>query len=41
MWPILRRQLQNEDVYLHRDLPPTARPYRDDFHAAALGAAAE
>ncbi len=41
MWPILRRQLQNEEIYLHRDLPPTARPYRDDFHAAALGTAAE
>jgi fatty acid desaturase len=41
MWPILRRQLQNEEVYLQRALPPTARPYRDDFHTAALGTAAE
>ena len=39
MWPALRRQLQNEDYYLKRDLPPTAQPYREDFHAAALGAA--
>ena len=39
MWPILRRQLQNEEVYLTRDLPATARPYREVFHTAALGAA--
>ncbi len=39
--PILRRQLAYEDVFLKRDLPPTAKPYREDFHAAALGAAAE
>ncbi|NUB46275.1 fatty acid desaturase family protein [Fertoebacter nigrum] len=41
MWPALRRQLANEDYYLKRALPATARPYRDDFHSAALGAAAE
>lgn len=40
MAPALRRQLANEDYFLKRDLPPTARPYREDFHAAALGAAA-
>lgn len=39
MWPAIRRQLLNEDYFLKRDLPPTARPYREDFHAAALGAA--
>jgi len=39
MWPALLRQLRNEDYFLRRDLPATARPYRDDFHAAALGAA--
>ncbi|MCR9157644.1 MAG: fatty acid desaturase family protein [Rhodobacteraceae bacterium] len=39
--PVLRRQLAYEDVFLKRDLPPTAKPYREDFHAAALGAAAE
>ena len=37
MWPALRRQLAHEDHFLRRDLPPTARPYREDFHAAALG----
>jgi len=41
MWPALRRQLANEDYFIHRDLPPTAQPYRTDFHAAALGSAAE
>ncbi|EPX87345.1 Fatty acid desaturase [Rubellimicrobium thermophilum DSM 16684] len=41
MIPILRRQLRGEDVFLRRALPPTARPYREDFHAAALGTAAE
>ncbi|THD83513.1 fatty acid desaturase [Aliigemmobacter aestuarii] len=41
MWPALKRQLAYEDYFLKRDLPPTARPYREDFHAAALGAAAE
>ncbi|MCI5109947.1 MAG: fatty acid desaturase family protein [Marivita sp.] len=39
--PVLRRQLAYEDVFLKRDLPPTAKPYREDFHAAALVAAAE
>lgn len=39
MWPALRRQLANEDYFLRRTLPPTARPYREDFHAEALGAA--
>jgi fatty acid desaturase len=37
MWPALRRQLSNEEYFLPRDLPPTARPYRTDFHVAALG----
>jgi len=41
LWPILRRQLADEDVFLKRALPPTARPYRDDFHATALGQPAE
>ncbi|MEZ5913826.1 MAG: fatty acid desaturase family protein [Paracoccaceae bacterium] len=27
--PILKRQLRYEDVYLRRELPPGARPYRD------------
>jgi fatty acid desaturase len=37
MWPALRRQLAYEDFFLKRDLPPTAKPYREDFHRAALG----
>jgi len=37
MWPALRRQLAYEDFFLKRDLPPTAKPYREDFHKAALG----
>ena len=41
MWPALKRQLQYEDYFLRRDLPATARPYREDFHSAALGTAAE
>jgi fatty acid desaturase len=32
MWPALRRQVLNEDHFVKRDLPPTARPYREDFH---------
>lgn len=39
MWPALRRQLANEDYFIQRALPPTAQPYRTDFHAAALGSA--
>jgi fatty acid desaturase len=38
MWPVLLRQLRYEDFFLRRELPPSARPYREDFHAAALGA---
>jgi fatty acid desaturase len=41
MWPALKRQLAYEDYFLRRDLPATARPYREDFHSAALGTAAE
>ncbi len=37
MLPVLLRQLRNDDVFLRRDLPPTARPYREDLHADALG----
>ena len=39
MWPAVRRQLVYEDYFLKRELPPTAKPYREDFHAEALGAA--
>jgi fatty acid desaturase len=37
MWPALKRQLRNEDYFIRRELPATARPYREDFHVAALG----
>ncbi len=39
MGPIRLRQMRYEDDFLRRDLPPTARPYREDLHVAALGAA--
>ena len=39
MWPAIRRQLTNEDYFLPRALPATAKPFREDFHSAALGAA--
>ncbi len=41
MWPVLKRQLAYEDFFLKRELPASAKPYREDFHASALGAAAE
>lgn len=41
MIPAFWRQLKNEDYFLKRELPATARPYREDLHAAALGTAAE
>ena len=37
MWPALKRQLAHEDYFLKRDLPASAKPYREDFHKAALG----
>jgi fatty acid desaturase len=37
MWPALKRQLAYEDYFLRRELPPTAKPYREDFHVEALG----
>ena len=37
MVPVLLRQLRNEEVFLRRTLPRTARPYREDLHARALG----
>ena len=40
MWPALRRQLAHEEYFVRRELPATAKPYREDFHVAALGAAA-
>ena len=32
MWPAFKRQMKYEDYFLKRDLPPTAKPYREDFH---------
>ena len=32
MIPAFLRQLRYEDYFLKRELPPTARPYRDEFH---------
>lgn len=39
MWPALVRQLKYEDYFVKRALPATAKPYREDFHVAALGEA--
>ena len=33
MWPALIRQLRYEDFFIKRELPPTAKPYREEFHA--------
>ena len=35
VWPTLIRQLQHQDSYLHRALPTSAQPYRDDLHTLA------
>ena len=32
MWPVMKRQLKYEDVFLVRKLPPTASPYRAELH---------
>ena len=32
MWPAIKRQLRNEEYFLLRELPPTAKPYQADFH---------
>ena len=37
MWPALKRQLAYEDYFLKRALPPTAKPYREDFHRYVPG----
>jgi fatty acid desaturase len=41
VWPVLLRQLKYEDYFLKRDLPPTAKPYRGEFHELTISAAAE
>ncbi|TPE51000.1 fatty acid desaturase family protein [Amaricoccus solimangrovi] len=35
VWPALLRQLRYEDFYLRRELPASARPYREEFHGLA------
>jgi fatty acid desaturase len=39
MIPAFLRQLRNEDYFLKRELPATARPYREEFHAELAPAA--
>lgn len=39
--PAILRQLKDPDWRLTRALPPGAKPYREDLHAAALGQPAE
>lgn len=39
MLPAFIRQLRNEDYFLRRELPATARPYREEFHKDVLAAA--
>jgi fatty acid desaturase len=41
MIPVFLRQLRNEDYFLKRELPPTAKPYREEFHVVNMAAAAE
>lgn len=41
MLPAFLRQLRNEDYFLKRALPETARPYKEEFHAEPAFAAAE
>jgi fatty acid desaturase len=40
MWPAFRRQMVYEDYFIKRALPPSARPYREEFHAVSPGAEA-
>jgi fatty acid desaturase len=39
VWPVILRQLRYEDFYLRRELPPTARPYREELHELPTAAA--
>jgi fatty acid desaturase len=41
MLPIWARQMRGEDVFLVRELPPTAKPYRPELHGQAVSSAAE
>jgi len=38
---VLLKQLRYEDFFLKRQLPPTAQPYRGEFHDLAISTAAE
>ena len=38
MIPAFLHQLRNEDYFLKRALPPTAKPYREEFHAEPIAA---
>jgi fatty acid desaturase len=37
MIPAVIKQVSDPNYYVRRQLPPTARPYREDLHEAALG----
>ena len=37
MIPAVLKQMRDPEYYVRRKLPPTARPYREDLHEAALG----
>lgn len=37
MWPALKRQVLNEEYFLKRELPPTAKPYREDLNLYVPG----
>ncbi|MGR3292018.1 MAG: fatty acid desaturase family protein [Paracoccaceae bacterium] len=39
--PVILRQLRHEDFFHKRELPATAKPYREDLHVEALGTPAE
>ncbi len=41
MIPAFLRQLRNEDYFLKRELPATAKPYREEFHSDPIVHAAE
>jgi fatty acid desaturase len=41
MLPVWRRQMRGEDIYLVRELPPTAKPYRPELHGQPAAVAAE
>lgn len=34
--PIVRRQAKGEEIYLRRELPPTAKPYKEDLHSTSV-----